>query len=174
MKNSIYTLLILLLFSCKSQQVSAQYSMQNLTPFIGTWEYQEGNQIFRVTIYEDNLHLKGDYWLIEVINGAETILYESDYYAPGTDFHWGYTIFGGSNDGNLMGAKIDDNSIGYENGVASRKRKRGSLSLTIQQQSCLNCPVTAEWKVTELQGLKITGESENYNIPKDIIMTKME
>ncbi|MBF8151606.1 hypothetical protein ITJ86_17025 [Winogradskyella sp. F6397] len=172
MKNSIYTLLILLLFSCKSQYVLAQNP--NHAPFIGTWEYQENNQIFRVTIYEDGNDLKGDYLLLEIDNGNETIIYESDYSAPNSDFNWGYAIFGGSNDGNLMYAKIDDNSIGYENGVASRKRKRGSLGLTIQPQTCSTCPITAEWKVAELQGLKITGEPENYNIPTDIILTKVE
>ena len=111
MKNSIYTLLILLLFSCKSQYVLAQNP--NHTPFIGTWEYQENNQIFRVLIYEDGNDLKGDYWLIEIDNGNETILYESDYSAPNSNFNWGYAIFGGSNDGNLMYAKIDDNTIVY-------------------------------------------------------------
>ncbi|WP_296317866.1 DUF6705 family protein [Winogradskyella sp. UBA3174] len=171
MKNSIYTLLILLLLSCKSQQIIAQNP--NHTPFIGTWEYQENNQIFRITIYEDGNDLKGDYWLIDINNGVETILYESDYYEPGTDFHWRHAIFGGSNDGNLMYAQIDDNSINYENGPTERKFKKGSLGFTLLPQTCSTCPIMAEWKVEPLIGLRSDTEPDNYNIPIDIVMIKV-
>jgi hypothetical protein len=174
MKNSIYTLLILLLFSCKSQQAFAQYSMQNLTPFIGTWEYQEGNQIFRVIIYEDDLYLKGDYSFVEVNNGVETIICESNYYIPEINRNSGHTIFGGSNDGIIMGASIDDNTINCESGITERKRLKGNLGFTIQQQNCPTCPITAEWKVERWQGLRSDTEPNNYSIPTNVIMTKVE
>jgi len=174
MKNSIYTLLILLLFSCKSKQVFAQSSAENLAPFIGVWESQTGNQIFRVNFYEDNSYLKGDYELVQVSNGTEIILYKSDYYVSGTNLHFGYAIYGGSSNGIVLGASIDDNSIDYQNGIADRKRKKGNLKFTIQSQNCTTCPLTAEWKVTPWKGIRSTDEPENYNIPTDIVMTKVE
>lgn len=174
MKNTIYTLLVLVLFSCKSQHVTAQsrYNINNLTPFIGTWEHQDGNKIFRVNIYEDKLYLKGDYWFIEINNGVETVICESNYYVPAWNRNLGDVIFGGSLDGVKMGAKIDDNTINCENGITERKRKVGSLGFTIQPQTCSTCPITAKWKVTELAGLKSTDEPENYSIPINIIMIK--
>ncbi|WP_147298378.1 MULTISPECIES: DUF6705 family protein [Winogradskyella] len=174
MKNILYTLAILLLFSCKSQNLSAQsrYTMNNLTPFIGTWEYQNGNEIFRVSIYEDNLYLKGDYWFIEVNNGVETIICESNYNIPNTNIYNGYVIFGGSLDGIKMGAQIDDNTIDCENGLDARKGVDGTFGLTIQS-GCLGCPITAEWKVSIIRGMRTVGEPREFSIPTDVIMTKM-
>jgi hypothetical protein len=140
MKNIIYTVLVLLLFSCKGQTAYAQYSLSNLAPFIGIWEHRENDKIFRVTIFKDGGHLKGEYKLVEIANGIETILYKSDYFIPGTDFQWREAIFGGSEDGVKMGAHIVDNSINYENGLAHRKFKKGNLGFTIQPQTCINCP----------------------------------
>jgi hypothetical protein len=174
MKNIIYTSLLIILFSCKSQQVNAQYDISNLNPFIGTWEYQNNNNLFRVTIYEDAGYLKGDYWLIEVNNGVETVICESNYYVPQWNQNLGHVIFGGSNDGNLMHAQIDDNTINCEAGITERKRLKGTLGFTIQLQNCSNCPVTAEWKISRWQGLRSDSEPENYSIPTDVIMTKME
>ena len=173
MKNTLYTLLILILFSCKSQKIYAQYSIEHLTPFIGIWEHQDGSDLFRVNIYEEEGYLKGDYWIIEIIGGTETIICESDYYVPQWNQNLGYVIFGGSNDGIIMGASIDDNTINCEAGITERKRLKGNLKFTIQD-SCSSCPTTALWKIERWDGLRSDDEPENNSIPSDIIMTKLE
>ncbi|MEH6537448.1 MAG: DUF6705 family protein [Psychroserpens sp.] len=175
MKTTFYTLLLIVLFSCKSQQVYGQHDLNNLTPFVGTWENTNGNQIFRVTFYIDNLYIKGDYQLVEVDNGSETLLYRSnfDFDINGTTYNNGYAIFGGSDNGILMGAQIEDNTIGYENG--ERNKKDGILGFTIQPipPLCLNCIITAEWKVKTRGGNLIDGDPLIFNIPTDIILTKV-
>ncbi|MEH6537447.1 MAG: DUF6705 family protein [Psychroserpens sp.] len=173
MKTTFYTLLLIVLFSCKSQQVYGQHDLNNLTPFVGTWENTNGNQTFRVTFYIDNLYVKGDYQLVEVNNGSETLLYKSNFDIPGTTYNNGYAIFGGSKNGTVLGAHIEDNTIGYENG--ERKNKFGDLRLTILpvQPLCLNCTITAEWKIKRSNGVRMSNEPLNYNIPTDMILTKV-
>jgi len=171
MKTTIYTVLIALFFSCKAQQIVAQNNSNHI-PFIGTWEHQDGNDIFRVTIWEDGDDLKGDYWFIEINNGVETIVCESNYNIPNTDVYNGYVFFGGSTNGTKMGGKIDDNTINCQDGIEARKRIFGNVSLTIQS-GCLGCPITAEWKVKRLSGIRIQGNPTEFSIPTDIIMTKV-
>ncbi|MEM9680477.1 MAG: DUF6705 family protein [Bacteroidota bacterium] len=50
----------------------------NLTPFVGHWEWQNGNQTFKVEIYQENNYLKGHYQLTEINDGTETTIYDSN------------------------------------------------------------------------------------------------
>ena len=84
MKTIFYILLIIPFVASKAQVINKLNTNHNL-PFVGTWEYQDGNDIFRINIWEDGEDLKGDYWFIEVNNGIETIICESNYNIPGTD-----------------------------------------------------------------------------------------
>ncbi|EPR74061.1 hypothetical protein ADIWIN_0870 [Winogradskyella psychrotolerans RS-3] len=170
MKTTFYILLITLFFSCKVQQVYAQDP--NNAPFVGTWEHQNGNDIFRVTIWEDGNDLKGDYWFIQTNNGVETIICASNYIIPNSNTNYRHVIFGGSKDGIIMGALLDDNSINCQNGAAERERMSGNASLTIQS-GCLGCPITAEWKVERLRGIRIQGDPTEFSVPTDVIMTKV-
>ncbi len=171
MKTIFYFLTIISFLSCKAQVLSGPNTNHNLT-FVGTWEYQSGNEIFRINIWEDGEYLKGDYWFIEVNNGVETIICESDYNVPGTDVYNGYVIFGSSLDSIKMGFQIDDNTINCENGLNARKTLFGHGRLVIQS-GCLGCPITAIWQVERSKGILIEGDPTEFSVPNNVIMTKV-
>jgi hypothetical protein len=171
MKTIFYFLTIISFLSCKAQVLSDPNTNHNL-PFVGTWEYQNGNEIFRINIWEDGEDLKGDYWFIEVNNDVETVICESNYQIQGTNFYYGDVIFGGSIDGVVMGALLDDNTINCEDGFDNRKRISGSASLTIQS-NCFGCAVTALWEVVRLRGIRIAGSPTEFSVPNNVIMTKV-
>lgn len=172
MKTIFYILLIIPFVASKAQVISNPNTNHNL-PFVGTWEYQDGNDIFRINIWEDGEDLKGDYWFIEVNNGVETIICESNYNIPGTDVYNGYVLFGGSSDGIKMGLHIDDNTIDCRNGLYERKGISGSASLTMQNPKCTNCPVTALWKVQRMRGIRIGDQPTEFSVPNNVIMAKV-
>lgn len=165
MKTILYTILTLFISLNSFSQNS------NLTPFVGNWEWQNGNETFKVQIFIDGDNLKGHYELVETNNGITTTIYKSNKLInPNIDFYYPYAIFGGSSDGILFGANIEDNVL-YGDGIHSTKS--GSLAFTIQNPSCNGCPITATWKVSILQGLKSSSTPENFTIPTDIILTKV-
>lgn len=172
MKTIFYILLFIPIISCKAQVLNNPNINHNL-PFVGTWEYQNGNDIFRINMWEDEEDLKGDYWFIEVNNGVETIICESNYNIPGTDVYRGSVLFGGSNDGTIMGLQIDDNTINCESGLNYRKRLYGNASLTMQNPECTSCPVTALWKVQRMRGIRIGDQPTEFSVPNNVIMTKV-
>lgn len=71
MKNLYRTLIICVAFITT---INAQ------NPFIGTWEYQDGNEIFRVELsLNENNRIRGHYSKIQTNNGFEIVLYKSNY-----------------------------------------------------------------------------------------------
>lgn len=145
----------------------------NFTPFIGDWEWQNGDETFRVEVFADGNNLKGHYEMIETDStGNETTLYKSNKLLnPSLNFYYGSAMFGGSNDGVLFHALIDDNVL-MGDGIHSRKD--GSLAFTITNDGTDGQPITATWRVTILQGLKSTSEPTEFSIPTDILLTKVE
>lgn len=170
MKNILYT--FLLFFSLSSfSQIQSDMDINNLTPFVGNWEWQDGNQTFKVQIYVEDNYLKGHYELIETNGMLVTTIYKSNKLLNSEfDFYFGNAIFGGSHDGIKFGASIDDNVL-YGDGIHTIKK--GSLAFIIQEPTCIGCPTTATWKVSILQGLKSTAEPDNFTIPTDITLTKV-
>ena len=170
MKNILYT--FLLFFSLSNLSVAqSDLDINNLIPFVGNWEWQNGNQTFKVQIFVNDGYLKGHYELVETNGMLVTTIYKSNKLLnPDLNFYFGYAIFGGSHDGIKFGASIDDNVL-YGDGFHSTKD--GSLDFTIQNPTCNGCPITATWKITVLQGMKSTDEPENFTIPTDITLTKV-
>jgi hypothetical protein len=84
-------------------------------------------------------------------------------------FFYGNTIYGGSYDGILFAANITDN---VEYSYGTHKAKDGNLAFTIRN-SCSSCSITAIWKVSKTLGMKSTNEPEEFTIPTDIILTKV-
>lgn len=175
--KKIYLILIFTLsLSCKAQQAQEKPGtdlLVNLQPFVGVWEYREGNDIFRVNIWENNRYLKGHVEFIEVdlINGleVETVVKTSDRCEANGFCHFP-VIFGGSGDGQLMSGLFSDNTIIIDNVY---KGKFGYMSLTIIQNNCTTCPTTAQWIVKEHRGFKLDTEPENFSVPIDVILTKV-
>lgn len=178
MKIILNTIIVLLInFSCYAQLNNGNGNTastdSNFVPFIGNWEWQDGNETFKVEIYADGNDLKGHYKLVETdTNGNETTIYKSNKLLnPSLNFYYGYAIFGGSNDGILFHALIDDNVL---LGNGNDNVKLGNLAFTIINNGTNGQPITATWKVNILQGLKSTEEPAEFSIPTDIVLTKVE
>ncbi|QSS98056.1 DUF6705 family protein [Psychroflexus sp. ALD_RP9] len=180
--NTRLILPIILLLLGLSTSIKAQTTNIGFNRFIGTWEHQfsNSNQIFRVIIFQKGDNLAGHCRMLEVnAAGEETYVYRTDYLLPHFDGERNtYCLFGGIKDPMGMYASIDDNTINYELGLYDRKLKRGSLSIDLLPRECATCPQQATWLVEErtLKGLRIIGkeEPEHFNIPTNLILTKVE
>ena len=144
--------------------------------FLGTWEHQNGNEVFRIVLWEDpldNNSIKGHYKMVQIENGLETIIYSSN-----KNEHIGineaklpFVIYGSANNQTLIG-------LFYDNTIDSNQYhflKKGSLHLEILTNSGgLNPTITAHWKVERksYQGL-IINEAPEFSVPTDIILTKI-
>ena len=131
----------------------------NFTPFLGTWEYQNANQIFRITLWKENMveyengnlpsfyrdKIKGHFEMVEIGQQGqqfETIIYTSDKPIGTSGQYYPPVINAGS---------IDGISV------------RCQFSLDIIS----NNPTQAVLKV---KSLSMSGDT--YNIPSNITMTK--
>ena len=158
------TLTMLLLFTSIMSFCQTQ-------PFIGTWEYQTGNSIFRVIIapntsgHVESAPLMGRYFKVNVDNGVEIIEYSSDL-APTGNFLWEPGFYGF-----LHTNSISDWIVDFTYTDPS-KSKGGNLSIKINEATCPTCPLTANWKVTRPSGLRLDNEPLDYNIPTNIVLTK--
>lgn len=174
----IYLILIFTLsLSCKAQQPQEKPGtdlLVNMQPFVGVWEYREGNDIFRVNIWEENNRLKGHVQFIEIetINGleVETVVKTSDRCEANGFCHFP-VIYGGSGNGEEMYGIFSDNTIIINN---EYKGKFGYMTLTLIPNSCTTCPTTAQWIVKEHRGFKLDTEPENFSVPIDVILTKVD
>ena len=147
-------------------------SFSQTQPFIGTWEYQDGNSIFRVIIspntsgHVESAPLMGRYFMLNVNNGVETIVYSSDLAPVGT-FLWEPGFYTYTNPNFLLTGYLIDHTY-----TDPTKSKGGNLSIKLNEASCLSCPLTANWKVTSPPGLKFDNEPLEYNIPTNIVLIK--
>ena len=107
MKNHVFILFILPLY-CLSQNVNA--------PFVGTWEWENNDQIFRVILYlNEEGRVRGDFEMVEDLgNNQESLIYESKI-DTGNGLEYDQVIYGQS-DGNRLGAGITDNTINHPYG----------------------------------------------------------
>ncbi len=140
-------------------------------PFHGTWEWQNGNQIFRVFLFEQNSTTKGHFEMVEVNNGIETLVYTSDKpYNSAMAQHWHPVINVGLNSDHVsLSGRILDNSYDYESqDFAQYDLCESWLKMRILTTN----PTTATWKVNYYD--IIPNNAPPINIPMDIIMTKVE
>ena len=140
----------------------------NLTSFVGNWEWVNGNETFKLNFYFDNTNLKGDFKLVEINNGIETIIYSSK--VPfGNTGYFATGVNGASNDGVLLFDRISDPYWAW-NGNPD-KFISGSLAFTILPP--INGQIRATWKVSKLSGLRVGDEILEFVIPTDIILNKV-
>lgn len=189
MKNIITILILIIAFtSCRAQQIvnintfnqggnNGKYFKDidnNFPVFIGTWENTTGNLTFRVVLtkttkknyitrYMDKI--EGRFLIIEnagTIN--ENIVHNSVKDYPQSGQTSTYVITGATMSGIYFHGLIDDNSIDDNTiGILT-----GQLSMEIINTG--NSPLQAHWKVFR-KGISIQGL--NFNVPTDIIMTKV-
>lgn len=171
MKNKIYKTLIILLFTLVTLVGHSQ------SIFKGTWEYQSGNEIFRVILWEDTREgggqvINGHYEKV-IVNGdgAETFVYCSDKERYlGQNKAWLPFVIYGSEDNQLLSGTFTDNTVDQSQ---YDQQKRGQLRMEILSNSGgVNPVITCSWKIQRGQG-PILNESPDYSVPTDIVLTKV-
>jgi hypothetical protein len=144
--------------------------------FEGTWEYQQGNDIFRVILWEDSRDdgsdvIKGHYEKVSVdANGNETFIFSSDKDKfLGANTSWlPFIIYSSGNNQKISGS-FTDNTVDQN---LFDQQKRGKFRMTILSNSGgNNSPITAKWEIEEVNGAKIK-ESPNFSVPTNVILTK--
>jgi hypothetical protein len=194
MKNYIYilTLSILCLYSCHAQ-LEVNYDNfndgpnegkyfkdinNNFDPFLGTWQWQDNNQIFRITLWKEQEiesynginnpvyymdKIQGHFEMVEVGQQGqqfETVIYTSDKPIGTSSQYYPPVINGSSYDGISAGGLLIDNSnINPSNYFGVRCQ----FTLDIISSN----PTQAVFKV---KSLSMSGDT--YNIPSNITMTK--
>lgn len=160
---------IAILFFCLNG--FGQLTHIDIIPFEGTWEAQFGqNKVFRLILWGEGDVIKGDYEIDQLdSNGNVLETYESNFTLKNSTKKIGSVIYGGVNSNTYAYGTIDDNTIDAEQGFSSRKIKWGGFSLIIQSFN----PTTAKWKVKRPPGIILSTEPENYSIPTDIVLTKV-
>ena len=167
--NNSIVVFIIALFSL----LSATKASSQTNPYIGTWKYQNGSEIFYVTFYNERAQIKGKYRKVVVNNNGVEVqeIYRSNKFIIGSTTEWPSCInVDYDNVNNKIGGDIMDNTIDFSN-HPGRTFKSGVLRVKLLP-SCTGCPITAEWKVKRQQGIQLEGEPD-YNIPTDIIITKV-
>ena len=165
MKNIL--ILLLLVFSVSF--LNAQ------NPFIGTWKSQNGNEVFYVTFYNDfgTNEIRGNYKLV-IVNSSNIEIeevYRSNKLIDGINEWPSCLLLDYNSSLQRLKGNITDNTIDFSLYNPNRSFKSGDLTVKLLN-GCMGCPLTAEWKIKEPQGIKIEGEPD-YNIPTDIILTKV-
>ena len=138
-------------------------------PFLGTWEYQNGNEIFKIHLHkvEHETHrpddpakhyadqIYGSFELIEIVNPPNQSPYENVIHNSQILFG-DHAFFASSRDGSVMKGRFFDSSAG------------AWLALTFTIIPNTN-PVQAEWKVKTIHPAFGT----NFNVPENCFMTKI-
>ncbi|WP_298516966.1 DUF6705 family protein [uncultured Kordia sp.] len=171
MKKIILIITLILNTSCilLSAQTTATTNIN--TPFVGTWQWQNGNQTFQVELFlNENGRIRGHFTMLETnSNGLQIIVYKSN-----RDIGFGHTfgsVIYGSSDGTILYAGIDDNTVPNPNNYPGLS---GKLKMEIiTTGNCIGCSTTATWKVKEQQEGRFEGDNRTLNIPTDIILTKV-
>ena len=155
----------------------------NFDYFIGTWEYQNGNQTFQIILskvtqepYYDEVSpkfyadgIEGHFKMIlnkDLPN--ESILYRSDKKIGNTNDDWPNVIRGKAIDNIVLSGLINDNSGVFDNEYPMGVR--GNMIMTISAGSS---PPTASWVITLPQGMYGFTQPKTFIIPTNIILTKV-
>lgn len=170
MRNLTFFITFIFAYSAFAQNFDIDRSVDILK---GTWEYKNGNEIFRIVLYENNElnELDGDYYLYEVdSNNNETLIHNSNRLLGSTGLNYPslITLYGVQN--NRASGMFYDNVL---HGNGQEFMKSGWCSVEIMDNPCNGCvnQTTLNWKVFDRIGLKY--KDYPFNVPDDIIMTKI-
>ena len=167
MKTLLYSIIFLSFSAISFGQNS------NLNPFVGNWEWINGNETFKVELFKarssEGEVIKGHYILIN--NVTNDVIYKSNkLLLPEIDYYYGHAIYLGSSDPTYISGIVDDNVL--FSGDGNYAVKLGQLKFTLQN-TCPTCPTTATWKVSRLPGGQV-GLPQTFTIPTDILLTKID
>lgn len=158
MKAFITIILFIALQSCNPIPIA----QKEPDAYEGTWHYQNSNQVFVVSLWQDNEGYKGHYKMINVdSNGNQvSILYNSNKSYWGSNLNWPFTVNTSSSFEGQIGGNVVDNTV---NDFAMR-----TIVMTLQNYN----PLRIHWKITKPEDLRPADEPE-FNIPTDIVLTKV-
>lgn len=190
MKNFIKCLFFSLTFiSCKAQTIvnintfnngnnSGKYFKDldnNFQNFIGIWENTTGNITFRITLEKEEQVAMGnpvEYYMdrisgsFKVIQNAnmpnEVIIHDSVKYYAISNATTNSVIYAASYGANTLGGHIENNCANNGDDFIT-----GFLKMNITNPG--NSPALAHWKIKS----RPLQEGESFNIPTDIILTKV-
>ncbi|MUV03200.1 hypothetical protein GN157_05705 [Flavobacterium rakeshii] len=162
--------IFLVLFAIMATSFTNGVTAQTLpNPYTGTWEHQNGNQKFILSIWVDSNNIMlGHYKMITVDNkGQQTgIIYNSKKEVHNSGIDWPHAVyFGDMSNGypQTLGGPITDNTVNNQRGFI-----KGLFVFTP------NYPLgsTAQWEVKKAQGVREPNEPD-FNIPNNILLTKV-
>ncbi len=167
MKN-IHLLYLLIVFALSSTNKATAQLIPTPSPYEGTWHYQDGNELFIVSLWKgDDGKFDGYYKKTAYTNGViGTVIFNSrKVYSNGMIFP---PVISGSFDIQYgVSGTIYDNTI--ENNPEDFKTGRFRMQIN---NNCSNCTLTATWKVEEVSGMRYNFV-EGFSIPTDVILTKV-
>jgi hypothetical protein len=148
-----------------------------LNPFVGTWQNINADKLFSVNFWVDEeMGLIGHYkmYQLDPLGNIESTIYSSSAVVAVDNSLWPpFTIHSGTtiNGFQIINGVVTDNTI-----ISSQysKIKRGRLNMIINQSTCVGCPITATWLVTNHEGVRLDNESPTFNIPTNIVLTKVQ
>lgn len=166
--------IIILFFTINA--VGQQLNNLDLESFSGTWEalYDDDKKSFELELWTDDENwLKGTYKVKNLdSNGNVVKVYESNFMEINLNQEMPAQLRGKMNTSGSVSGYINDNTANVEEDPNNRKGKHGNFSLTMQSNDDNSTQI--EFKVSETPGLKLEEYPENYNIPTDIVLTKIE
>ncbi len=146
--------------------------------FTGTWEYQENNEVFRVILWEYNEApnvIAGHFekFVVDDNGIIQNYIYASEKgKIQGDNKGWVPSAINVDVTSNYLFGPFVDNTI---NPNLYDRIKRGQVKIEIISNNQLTNTVTARWTVQESEGQHLTfsSVSPDFNVPTDIILTKV-
>ncbi|RYE56820.1 MAG: hypothetical protein EOP48_07170 [Sphingobacteriales bacterium] len=147
---------------------------QQADMFSGTWKYQNGQEVFIVSLWRTTEGYRGHYKKISVdANGNQiSVVYDSNKLIGNTTTNWPYVIYAGNaSQQNEIGAVITDNTV--TNTPNAGGFVDGYLDMKVLNPNCFappttSCALQAQWAVKKRQGLRHPNEPD-FNIPTNLI-----
>jgi hypothetical protein len=167
MKNILIIITLITSINTFSQTISVNPTRND---FLGTWEWQNNNVIFRVNFFNESdgdgtFSLGGHFTMLESDNnGNETILFTSDRPIENTNQNWLPMINGG---------RYLDYIDSYRFSLRDNTTNDfllGTLDLKFLDVPN-GSPLQISWKL-RIDGM--ANEDQNFNVPTDITLTKVE
>lgn len=190
MKTSIYLLISLITISCKAQTIVDVSTFNNGLPstgkyykdmtgvyqnFLGTWEYINGNQTFRLTLFKTT-KMPMDYpakYYMDIISGSykiiqnagtinEVVLHDSVKYFPQSGETSTSIIYGRTANGIDMSGQMEDTC-----GNGGTQIVRGFIKMHIINPNA----TPKQANMTIEKGTNIAGQT--FTIPTNVVLTKV-
>ena len=151
-------------------------------PYIGTWEYQKGNQIFRLTIWQDHIanpydgvkYLNGHYEMIDISTGSPQTMYTSNPPELSTQNKVLHAFNGTIHQQTDLSMTFGGTFRQIHTGGAGI---RGDFTIRLLS-TCPTCPKKIHWKVTKKIETRVVSEGQSLTtdivVPTDIELTKVQ